>query len=152
MVIYKPNKNSKHYYKRNFIKWLSIKILSNLNKYIIPPKINFVLLCNMLIMEILMDWLKIIKIIKKYLQRKKHWNILCKYVLLWKKFMISNWNFYFYFYRKIVHRDLKGANIFLSKDSKIKIGDFGISKAMDKTVLASKSFAGTPYYLSPEMV
>ena len=51
--------------------------------------------------------------------------------------------------RKIVHRDLKGANIFLAKDSKIKIGDFGISKAMDKTVLASKSFAGTPYYLSP---
>jgi NIMA (never in mitosis gene a)-related kinase len=51
--------------------------------------------------------------------------------------------------RKIVHRDLKGANIFLTKDEKIKIGDFGISKAMDKTVLASKSFVGTPFYLSP---
>jgi serine/threonine protein kinase len=51
--------------------------------------------------------------------------------------------------RKNVHRDLKGANIFLAKDGKIKIGDFGISKAMDKTVLASKSFVGTPYYLSP---
>lgn len=51
--------------------------------------------------------------------------------------------------RKIVHRDLKGANIFLSKDGKIKLGDFGISKAMDRTVLASKSFVGTPFYLSP---
>ncbi len=47
---------------------------------------------------------------------------------------------------------MKGANIFLAKDGKIKIGDFGISKAMDKTVLASKSFVGTPFYLSPEMV
>jgi serine/threonine protein kinase len=44
---------------------------------------------------------------------------------------------------------LKGANIFLSDDGKIKIGDFGISKAMDRTVLASKSFVGTPFYLSP---
>jgi NIMA (never in mitosis gene a)-related kinase 1/4/5 len=47
---------------------------------------------------------------------------------------------------------LKGANIFLLKDGNIKLGDFGISKAMDKTVLASKSFVGTPFYLSPEMV
>jgi serine/threonine protein kinase len=47
---------------------------------------------------------------------------------------------------------LKGANIFIGEDDKIKIGDFGISKVLDKTVLASKSFVGTPYYLSPEMV
>lgn len=56
---------------------------------------------------------------------------------------------FFLYHRKIVHRDLKGANIFLTKDSKIKVGDFGISKTMDKTVLASKSFVGTPFYLSP---
>ena len=48
-----------------------------------------------------------------------------------------------------MHRDLKGANIFLSKDQNVKIGDFGISKSLDRTVLASKSFVGTPYYLSP---
>lgn len=47
---------------------------------------------------------------------------------------------------------MKGANIFLAQDNKIKVGDFGISKAMDRTVLASKSFVGTPFYLSPEMV
>lgn len=47
---------------------------------------------------------------------------------------------------------MKGANIFIGEDDKIKIGDFGISKVLDKTVLASKSFVGTPYYLSPEMV
>lgn len=32
----------------------------------------------------------------------------------------------------------------------IKIGDFGISKIIDQTIAqASKSFVGTPYYLSP---
>ena len=34
----------------------------------------------------------------------------------------------------------------------MKIGDFGISKVIDQTVQASKSFVGTPYYLSPEIV
>lgn len=47
---------------------------------------------------------------------------------------------------------MKGANIFLTKDMTVKIGDFGISKVIDQTVQASKSFVGTPYYLSPEMV
>ena len=47
---------------------------------------------------------------------------------------------------------MKGANIFLTKNHKVKIGDFGISKVIDQTVQASKTFVGTPYYLSPEMV
>lgn len=54
--------------------------------------------------------------------------------------------------RKIIHRDLKTANIFLTKDRQVKIGDFGISKTLDKTQLAATSMIGTPYYLSPEMV
>lgn len=58
----------------------------------------------------------------------------------------------YYWCRKIIHRDIKSANIFISKDNTVKIGDFGISKVIDQTVQASKSFVGTPYYLSPEMV
>lgn len=54
--------------------------------------------------------------------------------------------------RKIIHRDLKNANIFLSKDKQVKIGDFGISRTLDKTQMAATSMIGTPYYLSPEMV
>jgi len=50
---------------------------------------------------------------------------------------------------KIMHRDLKSANIFMMKDGTIKLGDFNVSK-----VLKSKKHhtqTGTPYYCSPEV-
>ena len=51
--------------------------------------------------------------------------------------------------KKVLHRDLKSANIFLTTNKTIKIGDFGISKVLDNT--SAKTFVGTPYYLSPEV-
>ena len=56
--------------------------------------------------------------------------------------------------KKIMHRDLKSANIFLakniSKNKKIcKIGDMNVSKVMKEKVLMTQT--GTPYYASPEV-
>ncbi|KAG1706199.1 Serine/threonine-protein kinase Nek9 [Nymphon striatum] len=51
----------------------------------------------------------------------------------------------------ILHRDLKTANIFLTKDAKIKIGDFGISKMLTTKQGGANTVLGTPYYISPEM-
>jgi len=54
--------------------------------------------------------------------------------------------------RKIVHRDIKSSNIFLTSMNIIKLGDFGISSFLNHTHDFLKSFAGTYFYLSPEIV
>lgn len=51
---------------------------------------------------------------------------------------------------KIIHRDIKTANLFLSEDFEtLKLGDLNIAK------VAKNDFAqtqiGTPYYLAPEI-
>eukprot|EP00282_Hemiselmis_andersenii_P029428 CAMPEP_0169454476 /NCGR_PEP_ID=MMETSP1042-20121227/15299_1 /TAXON_ID=464988 /ORGANISM="Hemiselmis andersenii, Strain CCMP1180" /LENGTH=307 /DNA_ID=CAMNT_0009566553 /DNA_START=32 /DNA_END=952 /DNA_ORIENTATION=+ len=54
--------------------------------------------------------------------------------------------------RKILHRDLKAQNIFLTGKGKlIKLGDFGIAKVLGSTADVAKTAIGTPYYLSPEI-
>ena len=54
--------------------------------------------------------------------------------------------------KKIIHRDLKSGNIFLMKNGLVKLGDFGIAKRFQKTMDKAKTFIGTPYYLSPEII
>ncbi|KAH8582612.1 kinase domain-containing [Cryptosporidium sp. chipmunk genotype I] len=52
--------------------------------------------------------------------------------------------------RKILHRDIKSQNIFISYNG-LKIGDFGIAKVLENTGAFAKTTIGTPYYLSPEI-
>lgn len=49
--------------------------------------------------------------------------------------------------KKILHRDLKGANIFITADGKYKIGDLNVSKVIKYD--SAKTQTGTPYYASP---
>lgn len=53
---------------------------------------------------------------------------------------------------KVVHRDIKCSNIFLDSEDQIKLGDFGISSVLTTTRQFLHTFAGTYYYLSPEII
>ena len=53
--------------------------------------------------------------------------------------------------RKILHRDIKTQNIFLTRSGTIKLGDFGIARVLRNTMELARTCIGTPYYLSPEI-
>lgn len=50
---------------------------------------------------------------------------------------------------KILHRDLKSANVFITKENIVKIGDMNISKIIHRGLAHTQT--GTPYYASPEV-
>ncbi|PWA76377.1 protein kinase superfamily protein [Artemisia annua] len=52
----------------------------------------------------------------------------------------------------IVHRDLKTPNLLVDKNWVVKVCDFGMSRMKHHTFLSSKSTAGTPEWMAPEVL
>lgn len=90
----------------------------------------------------------------------KQLNPLRKYVYLEEK-QIVEWSvqiamgLLYLHNKRVLHRDLKTQNIFLTNANLIKIGDLGIAKILDTNTmnetLPASTIIGTPYYMSPEI-
>jgi polo-like kinase 1 len=53
---------------------------------------------------------------------------------------------------KIIHRDLKLGNLFLSEKMEIKIGDFGLATKVEFEGERKRTVCGTPNYIAPEIL
>ena len=54
----------------------------------------------------------------------------------------------------VIHRDVKPSNCFLMPDGRVKIGDFGLAKALQGAthITRTGAFLGTPLFASPEQI
>lgn len=53
----------------------------------------------------------------------------------------------------VIHRDIKPDNIFILNSGKtVKLGDFGLAKMITSQNDFAKTYVGTPYYMSPEVL
>jgi NIMA (never in mitosis gene a)-related kinase len=89
---------------------------------------------------------------KDILSKIKYYKLMSKHIsenIIWEYLIQMIFGLKVLHDRKIIHRDLKSANVFLSGNI-IKIGDFNISKIIKNNMLIS-SQTGTPYYASPEV-
>ncbi|XP_078140400.1 serine/threonine-protein kinase Nek3 [Centroberyx gerrardi] len=53
--------------------------------------------------------------------------------------------------KRVLHRDLKAKNIFLTDNGTIKLGDFGSACVLNSSKAYAHTYVGTPYYVSPEI-
>ena len=52
---------------------------------------------------------------------------------------------------RVIHRDLKLGNLFLTDKMQVKCGDFGLAAKLDFDGERRRTVCGTPNYIAPEV-
>lgn len=52
----------------------------------------------------------------------------------------------------VLHRDIRGDNILLTKQGNVKLCDFGLSRQVDSTLGKRGTCIGSPCWMAPEVV
>ena len=126
-------------------------ILSSLNnKYVVKFYESFEKNQNIYIVMEYCDNGDLCTYLHRKQKKRKNENCYLDSQLVWKLFIQMSIGLYYIHSKKIIHRDIKTLNIFLTKNLDAKIGDLGVAKILENTNHAL-TFIGTPYYVSPEM-
>ena len=87
--------------------------------------------------------------LNKQLDYAKKSNLFFKENIIWEYLIQLLKGIEFLHNHQIIHRDLKCANIFVTKNGILKIGDMNVSKLAERNYARTK--VGTPYYIAPEI-
>ena len=71
--------------------------------------------------------------------------------IVWKYFIQMCLGLKYIHSKRVLHRDMKTINIFLTEDKEVRIGDLGVAKVTLDQGMFAQTVVGTPYYLSPEL-
>ena len=54
--------------------------------------------------------------------------------------------------RRLVHRDIKSANLLMQTDGTLKLADFGVTAELTAAISRRHTMIGSPYWMSPEVI
>jgi serine/threonine protein kinase len=52
--------------------------------------------------------------------------------------------------KRIIHRDIKGANVLVTEKGECRLADFGVSGTLDESLGKHRTVIGTPHWMAPE--